>query len=87
LRKSNVLSTRKGERWCVERVVREAAVLGGRVDGFGRRGEGEMVIRRWVERARGARSAVRRVMVEMCILVGGGCGGELDAGLCLEELE
>lgn len=48
------------------------------MDGLGRRGEGGMAMRRWAERARGARRAVMREMVEVverCILVVMWCGG------------
>lgn len=47
------------------------------MDGLGRRGEGGMAMRRWAERARGARRAVMREMVEVvgrCILAVVWCG-------------
>ena len=49
-----------------ERVVREAVVDGGRVDGLGREGEAGIRIRRWAASVRGARR--ERRVVGMCIL-------------------
>jgi hypothetical protein len=61
-RKSNVLSRRRGARRTVERVVRVAVVDGGRVDGFGRRGEAGIRIERCVASVRGVRRRRRAVM-------------------------
>ena len=47
-------------------VVREAVVVGGRVEGEGRLGLAGMRRRRWVASARGVR---RSVVAERCILV------------------
>lgn len=66
LRKSKVLSLRKGALMMEERVVREAVVVGGRMPGLGREEEAGIRIRRWAARVRGARKGIRAV--EICIL-------------------
>jgi hypothetical protein len=68
-----------------ERVVREAVVEGGRVDGLGREGEAGIRIRRWAASVRGARR-VRRA-VGKCILVNEGVEIALSRQRRLSYLE
>lgn len=69
LRKSKVLSTRRGAVWWEKSVVREAVVDGGRLEGCGRIGEEGIVMRRCTARVRGARS--KSIGLRRCILVVG----------------
>lgn len=67
LRKSKVLSARRGVLMIEERVVRDAVVEGGSVDGFGREGEDGMRIRRCAASVkctrRGRRAAEMRILM------------------------
>ena len=51
----------------LDRVVRDAVVEGGRVDGLGREGEAGIRIRRWAARVSGAKR--ERRAIGTCILV------------------
>ena len=82
LRKSKVLSVRRGAVYVRSRVVREAVVDGGRTAGLGRCWFGGIERRRCAAKAKGAMAAGRRW--EMRIL---GCGGGIVVVMGFGELD